>query len=54
MKNCKAGPNLVMPDKTRYNRIQAAQIPAVMDKHFAAATVDQRIESVEAAVNRGK
>ena len=22
MKNCKAGPNLVMPDKTRYSRIQ--------------------------------
>ncbi|WGV25081.1 (2Fe-2S) ferredoxin domain-containing protein [Halotia branconii] len=35
MKNCKAGPNIVMPDKTRYSRIQAAQVPAVMDKHFA-------------------
>jgi (2Fe-2S) ferredoxin len=34
MKNCKGGPNVVMPDKTRYSRIQAAQIPAVMDKHF--------------------
>lgn len=34
MKNCKAGPNLVMPDKTRYSRIQAAQVPALMDKHF--------------------
>lgn len=54
MKNCKAGPNLVMPDKTRYNRIQAAQIPAVMDKHFAAESVDERIESMEAVVNRGK
>jgi NADH:ubiquinone oxidoreductase subunit E len=35
MKNCKAGPNLVMPDKTRYSRIQAAQVSTLMDKHFA-------------------
>jgi len=26
MKTAKAGPNLVMPDKTRYSRIQAVQI----------------------------
>ena len=31
MKNCKAGPNLVMPDKTRYSRVQAAQVPALID-----------------------
>jgi len=35
MKNCKAGPNLVMPDKTRYTRIQADQVPTLMNKHFA-------------------
>ncbi|KYC37449.1 (Fe-S)-binding protein [Scytonema hofmannii PCC 7110] len=35
MKDCKAGPNLVMPDKSRYSRIQAAQVPALMDKHFS-------------------
>ncbi|QLE54326.1 (2Fe-2S) ferredoxin domain-containing protein [Nostoc sp. TCL26-01] len=35
MKNCKAGPNLVMPDKTRYTHIQASQVPAIMNKHFA-------------------
>lgn len=35
MKSCKAGPNLVMPDKTRYKRIQADQVPQVLDKHFA-------------------
>lgn len=40
MKNCKAGPNLVMPDKTRYSRIKATQVPALMDKHFAADSVD--------------
>ncbi|MBD2772820.1 (2Fe-2S) ferredoxin domain-containing protein [Iningainema tapete] len=36
MKNCKAGPNLVMPDKTRYSRISAAQVPTLMNKHFAS------------------
>lgn len=35
MKNCKAGPNLVMPDKTRYSRIPSTQVPKIMDKHFA-------------------
>ncbi|MEA5516115.1 (2Fe-2S) ferredoxin domain-containing protein [Nodularia sp. UHCC 0506] len=35
MKKCKAGPNIVMPDKTRYSRIPSTQIPAIMDKHFA-------------------
>jgi (2Fe-2S) ferredoxin len=35
MKNCKAGPNVVMPDKTRYTRLDAAQVPALIDKHFA-------------------
>lgn len=41
MKNCKAGPNLVMPDKTRYSRVQAAQVPALIDKHFVANRVDE-------------
>ncbi|MDB9450678.1 (2Fe-2S) ferredoxin domain-containing protein [Dolichospermum circinale] len=35
MKNCKAGPNLVMPDKTRYSKIQAEQVPALIDRHFS-------------------
>ena len=35
MKKCKAGPNIVMPDKTRYSRIPSTQVPAIMDKHFA-------------------
>jgi (2Fe-2S) ferredoxin len=34
MKDCKAGPNLVMPDKTRYSRIQGAQVSMLMDRHF--------------------
>lgn len=41
MKNCKAGPNLVMPDKTRYSRIQADQIPALIDKHFADKNIEK-------------
>jgi (2Fe-2S) ferredoxin len=41
MKNCKAGPNLVMPDKTRYSRIDAKQIPALVQKHFAAHQATQ-------------
>ncbi len=36
LKQCKAGPNIiVMPDKTRYSRIKPAEIPAILDKHFA-------------------
>ncbi len=41
MKNCKAGPNLVMPDKTRYSRIQEKQVPALIDKHFADKIVEK-------------
>jgi (2Fe-2S) ferredoxin len=36
MKNCKSGPNLVMPDKTRYSQILSAQVPALIEKHFIA------------------
>ncbi len=36
LKDCKAGPTIVMmPDKKRYTKVQAAQIPALIDKHFA-------------------
>jgi len=40
MKRCKAGPNLVMPDKTRYTKISPKAVPALIDQHFtpAAAT----------------
>ncbi len=42
LKQCKAGPNLVvMPDKSRYSRIQAAQIPSLLDKHFPAQSLDE-------------
>lgn len=40
LKDCKAGPNIVMmPDKKRYTKVQAAQIPALIDKHFAKTEV---------------
>ena len=39
MKRCKAGPNLVMPDKTRYCGITAAEVPGIVDKHFSSETV---------------
>ncbi|MBD2300053.1 (2Fe-2S) ferredoxin domain-containing protein [Nostoc sp. FACHB-190] len=47
MKNCKAGPNVVMPDKTRYNRIQPSEVASVMDKHFAPQPEDKQTESSE-------
>ena len=52
LKQCKAGPNLVvMPDKTRYSRIQAEQIPELIDKHFPTASVDeQKVEPAELVV----
>lgn len=34
MKRCKAGPNIVMPDKTRYSRISAHEVPEIIDRHF--------------------
>lgn len=42
MKNCKAGPNLVMPDKTRYTKVKPEQVSILVDKHFGK---DAEIES---------
>jgi (2Fe-2S) ferredoxin len=39
MKRCKAGPNIVMPDKTRYTKISAKAIPAIIEEHFAPAPI---------------
>lgn len=38
MKRCKAGPNLVMPDKTRYSRISASEVPQILDRHCETAS----------------
>ncbi|MDD1429351.1 (2Fe-2S) ferredoxin domain-containing protein, partial [Dolichospermum sp. ST_sed9] len=48
MKNCKSGPNLVMPYKTRYSKIQAEQVPALIDKHFSG---DIREKTEDMVVN---
>ncbi|MBF2075991.1 MAG: (2Fe-2S) ferredoxin domain-containing protein [Synechococcales cyanobacterium C42_A2020_086] len=34
MKRCKAGPNVIMPDKTRYSQIRPEAIPDLLEKHF--------------------
>ncbi|MEH1797717.1 MAG: (2Fe-2S) ferredoxin domain-containing protein [Nostoc sp.] len=55
MKNCKAGPNLVMPDKTRHSRIQAAQIPALMNQQFGDKSLSAQPEnSRDVAIFNGK
>ncbi|MEH2080915.1 MAG: (2Fe-2S) ferredoxin domain-containing protein [Nostoc sp.] len=46
MKNCKAGPNLVMPDKTRHSRIQATQVPALMNQHFGDKNLSAQPENL--------
>ncbi|MGJ5675178.1 MAG: (2Fe-2S) ferredoxin domain-containing protein [Nostochopsis sp.] len=51
MKNCKAGPNFVMPDKTRYSRIKAAQVPALIDQHFSEKHPDSEITVAIASSN---
>lgn len=38
MKKCKAGPNLVMPDKTRYTKVKPSQVAILVDKHFGTET----------------
>jgi NADH:ubiquinone oxidoreductase subunit E len=55
MKNCKAGPNLVMPDKTRHSRIQAAQIPALMNQHFGDKSLEAQPDNLrEVAISNSK
>ncbi|MEH1970078.1 MULTISPECIES: (2Fe-2S) ferredoxin domain-containing protein [unclassified Nostoc] len=55
MKNCKAGPNLVMPDKTRHSRIQAVQVPALMNQHFGDKSLEAQPENLrEVAISNGK
>ncbi|MEB3338285.1 MAG: (2Fe-2S) ferredoxin domain-containing protein [Leptolyngbyaceae bacterium] len=45
LKQCKAGPNIVfMPNKTRYSRVNAQDIPVLVDEHFPGAT---RLEKPE-------
>ena len=36
MKNCSKGPNVIMPGKARYCKLDAKEIPDLVDKHFPA------------------
>jgi (2Fe-2S) ferredoxin len=45
MKRCKAGPNLVMPDKTRYTKISPKAIPALIEQHFDPAAQSSSVKS---------
>lgn len=48
MKDCKAGPNVVMPNKTRYRRIQPQEVAAVIDRHFPAESAESEAAKVGA------
>jgi (2Fe-2S) ferredoxin len=50
MKNCKAGPNIVMPDKTAYRRIDATEVPEILDKHFVTENQSKDAVPVLASV----
>jgi (2Fe-2S) ferredoxin len=43
MKDCKAGPNLVMPDKTRHTKVRAGDIPQLLDQHLPSPSKSGRI-----------
>ncbi|MBD2102301.1 (2Fe-2S) ferredoxin domain-containing protein [Leptolyngbya sp. FACHB-261] len=43
MKQCKAGPNLVvLPDKTRYTYVKPQQVPQLLEKHFGEVFAHQK------------
>ncbi|MFB2893332.1 ferredoxin [Aerosakkonemataceae cyanobacterium BLCC-F50] len=50
MKHCKAGPNIVMPDKTAYRRIDASDVPEILDQHFATENQSKDAVPVLASV----
>ncbi|MGA9381000.1 MAG: (2Fe-2S) ferredoxin domain-containing protein [Phormidium sp.] len=50
MKQCKAGPNIVMPDKTAYRRIDATEVPEILAKHFVTQNQSKDAVPVLASV----
>ncbi|MFB2937579.1 ferredoxin [Aerosakkonemataceae cyanobacterium BLCC-F154] len=50
MKHCKAGPNIVMPDKSAYRRIDASEVPEILDKHFVTQNQSKDAVPVLASV----
>lgn len=43
MKDCKAGPNLVMPDKTRHTRVRSGDVPQLLDRHLPSLSKSGRV-----------
>lgn len=53
MKNCKAGPNLVMmPDKARYCQVSPAQVSDLMQRHFSDPQAPPHTPASTAAAER--
>jgi (2Fe-2S) ferredoxin len=46
MKRCKAGPNVVMPDKTRYTKIRPEAAAAIVAEHFESSPVPVPAEAL--------
>jgi len=47
MKDCKAGPNIVvMPGKARYSKINATEVPEVLDRHFPSQPTEPSTELI--------
>ncbi|MGB3238078.1 MAG: NAD(P)H-dependent oxidoreductase subunit E [Geitlerinemataceae cyanobacterium] len=36
LKDCKAGPNIILPDKTRHRRIRPQDVPNLVDRHLGS------------------
>jgi (2Fe-2S) ferredoxin/Cu/Ag efflux protein CusF len=41
MKACSQGANVVMPGKVRYTKVQAKDVPALVDEHFAGEPLEK-------------
>lgn len=46
MKNCKGGPHVVMPDKTRYGRVMPTEVPELMHRHFTDETTHYYVNNL--------
>jgi (2Fe-2S) ferredoxin len=53
MKNCSKGPNVVMPGKARYCKIDAKEISDLVDKHFPASDPVQPLKEVRELASVG-
>lgn len=51
MKQCKAGPNVIF-NKTRYTRVTAEEIPALVDQHFPSPAPQETAKPVAEPVSK--